>query len=272
MPDSAAVPPRRPRRERFRDRRLRDRRLRDRRLRDRRLRDPPLEETSPPLEETSPPLAADDAPSFFERVWAVVAQIPAGRVTTYGAIAERVGSRSAARTVGWALKAAVGSGLPCHRVVNRYGALTGPPPLPRPARHGGAPAQRGHRVHGRRPRRPRPPFLDARRRGLRLGVLWYVGAAVLRHLAMTPHHANAATTPTLQPRQRCNTPQPSPLGDGVEGVPKAGGTRRGAQAASCTVTGAVGDEGPPRPSPSRCGGRRSSAPRRPAGRPARRRW
>lgn len=63
--------------------------------------------------------------SFYERVWQVLAEIPAGRVTTYGDIAEYVGTRAAARTVGWALNAAVGSGLPCHRVVNRHGALTG---------------------------------------------------------------------------------------------------------------------------------------------------
>lgn len=63
--------------------------------------------------------------TFFERVWDVVAEIPAGRVTTYGHIAEHLGSRSAARTVGWALNQAVGTGLPCHRVVNRYGALSG---------------------------------------------------------------------------------------------------------------------------------------------------
>lgn len=62
---------------------------------------------------------------FFERVWDVVARIPQGRVTTYGRIAEHVGVRSAARTVGWALKGAAGTGLPCHRVVNRFGALTG---------------------------------------------------------------------------------------------------------------------------------------------------
>ena len=66
--------------------------------------------------------ARDD---FFERVWAVVAQIPLGKVTTYGDIAEHLGARSSARTVGWALNAAVGSGLPCHRVVNRFGALSG---------------------------------------------------------------------------------------------------------------------------------------------------
>lgn len=67
----------------------------------------------------------DQQADFFERVWAVVARIPAGRVTTYGHIARAVGAAGAARTVGWALKAAVHSGLPCHRVVNRYGALSG---------------------------------------------------------------------------------------------------------------------------------------------------
>lgn len=62
---------------------------------------------------------------FFERVWEVVALIPTGRVTTYGDIAGHLGLRSAARTVGWALNAAAGTGLPCHRVVNRFGALSG---------------------------------------------------------------------------------------------------------------------------------------------------
>lgn len=64
-------------------------------------------------------------PDFFDRVWEVVARIPAGKVTTYGHIARAVGAAGAARTVGWALKAAVATGLPCHRVVNRRGALTG---------------------------------------------------------------------------------------------------------------------------------------------------
>lgn len=68
---------------------------------------------------------SDDRNDFFERVWDVVARIPPGRVATYGDIAEHLGARSSARTVGWALNAAVGSGLPCHRVVNRFGALTG---------------------------------------------------------------------------------------------------------------------------------------------------
>jgi O-6-methylguanine DNA methyltransferase len=70
---------------------------------------------------TDPPRDAD----FFDRVWQVVERIPRGRVTTYGHIAAFLGSRSASRTVGWALGAAKGTLLPCHRVVNREGALSG---------------------------------------------------------------------------------------------------------------------------------------------------
>ena len=62
---------------------------------------------------------------FFDKVYEVVKRIPYGKVTTYGHIAEVCGIKSAARTVGWALNGAKDSGLPCHRVVNRYGALTG---------------------------------------------------------------------------------------------------------------------------------------------------
>src|SRR5574340_1141409 len=62
---------------------------------------------------------------FFDRVFEIVAKIPYGKVTTYGEIAEACGIRSSARTVGWALNGAKDSGLPCHRVVNRFGALTG---------------------------------------------------------------------------------------------------------------------------------------------------
>ena len=62
---------------------------------------------------------------FFERVWEVTSRIPPGRVTTYGHIAEYLGVKSAARTVGWALNSSKGSGLPAHRVVNRFGALSG---------------------------------------------------------------------------------------------------------------------------------------------------
>lgn len=62
---------------------------------------------------------------FFEKVYHIVAKIPYGKVATYGDIAQACGIRSSARTVGWALNGAKDSGLPCHRVVNRFGALTG---------------------------------------------------------------------------------------------------------------------------------------------------
>ncbi len=62
---------------------------------------------------------------FFDKVYKTVALIPFGKVTTYGAIAEVCGIKSSARTVGWALNGAKESNLPCHRVVNRFGALTG---------------------------------------------------------------------------------------------------------------------------------------------------
>jgi methylated-DNA-protein-cysteine methyltransferase related protein len=66
--------------------------------------------------------------SFFERVYAVVERIPYGKVTTYGAIARELGQAGSARMVGWALNSTIVQNrpdLPCHRVVNRLGQLTG---------------------------------------------------------------------------------------------------------------------------------------------------
>ena len=64
--------------------------------------------------------------SFFDKVYQVVKQIPEGRVTSYGAIARRIGSPQSARMVGWAMNAShTVEDLPAHRVVNRKGLLTG---------------------------------------------------------------------------------------------------------------------------------------------------
>lgn len=64
--------------------------------------------------------------NFFERVYAVVRQIPYGKVTSYGAIAKVLGAVRSARMVGWAMNAAHGlDDVPAHRVVNRKGLLTG---------------------------------------------------------------------------------------------------------------------------------------------------
>ncbi len=57
---------------------------------------------------------------FDSEVCAVVAQIPAGRVATYGQIARLVGLPGYARHVGQALSRAP-QALPCHRVVNAAG-------------------------------------------------------------------------------------------------------------------------------------------------------
>jgi methylated-DNA-protein-cysteine methyltransferase-like protein len=64
---------------------------------------------------------------FFNQVYEVVKQIPAGRVTSYGAIAAYLGSPGAARMVGWAMNASHShkNFVPAHRVVNRNGLLTG---------------------------------------------------------------------------------------------------------------------------------------------------
>lgn len=63
---------------------------------------------------------------FFQDVYQVVRLIPYGRVTSYGAIAEYLGTKSSARMVGWAMNAAHNQeDVPAHRVVNRNGILSG---------------------------------------------------------------------------------------------------------------------------------------------------
>ena len=44
-----------------------------------------------------------DEESFFDKVYKVVLMIPPGRVTSYGAIAEYLGTKGSARMVGWAM-------------------------------------------------------------------------------------------------------------------------------------------------------------------------
>jgi methylated-DNA-protein-cysteine methyltransferase-like protein len=63
---------------------------------------------------------------FFAAVYQVVRLIPKGRVTSYGAIANYLGSKQAARMVGWAMNAShTLPDVPAHRVVNRNGLLSG---------------------------------------------------------------------------------------------------------------------------------------------------
>ena len=64
-------------------------------------------------------------PTIDERIWLVVAKIPAGRVCSYGDVARLAGLPGAARRVGRALRALPpGSGVPWHRVVSASGRLS----------------------------------------------------------------------------------------------------------------------------------------------------
>lgn len=70
--------------------------------------------------------AMNEKNEFYTRVYEIVRSIPLGKVTTYGHIAEFLGSKSSSRLVGWALNAVMDRiDIPCHRVVNRLGELSG---------------------------------------------------------------------------------------------------------------------------------------------------
>lgn len=66
-------------------------------------------------------------PHFFEMVYQVVKLIPAGRVTSYGAIANYLGAKNSSRMVGYAMNGCHSHAeyIPAHRVLNRIGMLTG---------------------------------------------------------------------------------------------------------------------------------------------------
>jgi O-6-methylguanine DNA methyltransferase len=72
-----------------------------------------------------------------DKVYAILKTIPAGNVMTYGQVAERLGNKNLARTVGNILHDNPDpANIPCHRVVNAKGKV---------AEHyafGGADAQR----------------------------------------------------------------------------------------------------------------------------------
>ena len=63
--------------------------------------------------------------SFNEKVWALTARIPRGKVTTYAALARKLKSK-AYRAVGNAMnRNPFAPIVPCHRVVGSDGRLTG---------------------------------------------------------------------------------------------------------------------------------------------------
>ena len=65
---------------------------------------------------------------FSERVFAVVRQVPHGKVASYGQVARLIGAPRSARYVGYALHAnpdpdAEVNHIPCHRIVFKDGGL-----------------------------------------------------------------------------------------------------------------------------------------------------
>ena len=63
---------------------------------------------------------------FAARVYRLTSKVPAGKVTTYGAIARKMGRPKASRAVGAALRAnPTPIVVPCHRVVRKDGGLAG---------------------------------------------------------------------------------------------------------------------------------------------------
>lgn len=62
--------------------------------------------------------------NFFESVYKVVKQIPAGKVLSYGDVDRLAGNPKMSRQVGWALHVNPEQGvIPCHRVVFKDGSL-----------------------------------------------------------------------------------------------------------------------------------------------------
>ena len=71
------------------------------------------------------PLDMRGAP-FEQQVWTALRTIPPGQTTSYGAIAQALGSPGASRAVGAANGAnPVAIIVPCHRVIGSSGSLTG---------------------------------------------------------------------------------------------------------------------------------------------------
>jgi methylated-DNA-protein-cysteine methyltransferase-like protein len=62
-----------------------------------------------------------DSPSYRNKVYDLVRQIPAGRVMTYGQIALILGAGYTARTVGYVMHGADTEKVPWQRVINSQG-------------------------------------------------------------------------------------------------------------------------------------------------------
>ena len=78
----------------------------------------------------TPPVCLDGLSPFRKRVLQILSEIPYGRVSTYGRIAERIRAETGKNVSAQAVGGAVGHNpvsliIPCHRVVGADGSLTG---------------------------------------------------------------------------------------------------------------------------------------------------
>jgi methylated-DNA-protein-cysteine methyltransferase-like protein len=65
-----------------------------------------------------------ESPGYRERVYDIVRRIPAGRVMTYGQIANMLGEGYTPRTVGYVMHASGEENVPWQRVINSQGACS----------------------------------------------------------------------------------------------------------------------------------------------------
>jgi len=68
-------------------------------------------------------LGSDAGSSAWDAVYAIVREIPTGKVMTYGEISRRLEGRLSARAVGWAMHVCPAD-VPWHRVVNASGGCS----------------------------------------------------------------------------------------------------------------------------------------------------
>ncbi|MFK8056517.1 MAG: MGMT family protein [Saprospiraceae bacterium] len=87
-----------------------------------------------PLKTNFPAKMPKGRPHYYEQVWELVRLCPAGRVTTYGAIADAL-TLGTPRMSGYAMRHSFAAEppVPAHRVVNRIGDLTGRNHFPDPS-------------------------------------------------------------------------------------------------------------------------------------------
>lgn len=77
-----------------------------------------------PTRTTKPAKTKKSEEGPFARVWAIVRQVPKGKVVTYGQLSEMIDRRLTPVGVGWALRAAPEGTIPWQRVVNGQGRIS----------------------------------------------------------------------------------------------------------------------------------------------------